>query len=389
MRAPIGLAIGHCRSKEGTNMSRLRIPFLLTAVLLFGAHSVLAADYAVGTCKPSLHSYPSISAAVSSVPAGSTVEVCPGTYAEQVNISTPLTLEGISSGNSNQTIITVPSEGLSENGPGLAAQVLVTGVSPVNITNITVDGTGNNLSGSIYLAGIYYASGPSGVIKDVTARDQMDAGKGVGIWVENTNGAAQSVTIEDCSVHDFDYSGIIVSGNLTSAVKSNHVNASKATSFVYGIFVEAAGTVTDNDVTGPGVIVDAEGIAVETPSTTISGNVLTNWQFAFIDFEAAKYTSNTVRNVEDGFYLDVVGATVESNTITQVSNVGIEFNCNSETVKSNTINDAHTGIIDVPTGLSSANTYFNVATLQSTCGDDASAALSKATVTPRRPIVVQ
>ncbi len=59
---------------------------MLAAVLLFGSCSI-AATYAVGTCKPTLPSFLSISAAVSSVPAGSTIEVCPGTYAEQVIIS--------------------------------------------------------------------------------------------------------------------------------------------------------------------------------------------------------------------------------------------------------------------------------------------------------------
>jgi hypothetical protein len=59
-------------------MSRLRILFMLAAVLLFGSCSISAATYAVGTCKPTLPSFLSISAAVSSVPAGSTIEVCPG-----------------------------------------------------------------------------------------------------------------------------------------------------------------------------------------------------------------------------------------------------------------------------------------------------------------------
>jgi hypothetical protein len=43
--------------------------------------------------------FTTISAAVIGVPAGSKIQVCPGTYPEQVTISQPLTLEGISSGN--------------------------------------------------------------------------------------------------------------------------------------------------------------------------------------------------------------------------------------------------------------------------------------------------
>jgi hypothetical protein len=355
--------------------------FLFTAILFFGVHSALAADYAVGTCEPKLHSFSTISEAVSTVPLGSTVEVCPGTYPEQVTISQPLTLEGITSANSDKAIVTSPSGGLSVNGPGESAvQILVT-AGPVNITNIMVDGTGNDLNGSAFLAGIYYGNGSSGVVREVTTRYQLDSDEGVGIWVENTAGTGDSVTIENCSVHDFDYGGIVVGGNLTVSVKANHVNANNATKFVYGIYFEAAGSISANDINGPGTIVDAEGIAVSAPSVTISDNVVANWQFAIFDLEAASYTSNTVRNVEDGIYLNVPGATVESNTITQVANVGIELNCNTATVKNNTVDDAHTGIADVPTGLSPTDSYFSAGVISTSCA--ASAALPKGTPTPR------
>ena len=370
------------RNRQEIVMTPLRILFLFIAVLIFGSHSASATDYAVGTCEPKLHSYSTISEAVSTVPAGSIVEVCPGTYPEQVTISQPLTLEGITSANSDKAIITSPSGGLSVNGPGESAvQILVT-AGPVNITNIMVDGTGNDLGGTAFLAGIYYGNGSSGVIKEVTTRNQLDSDEGVGIWVENEDAGGESVTIENCSVHDFDFAGIIVGGDITVTVKANHVNASSATKFLYGIyFGAAAGSMTGNDVNGPGTIVDAEGISVASPSVSISANIIANWQFAVFDSEAASYTSNTVRNVEDGFYLTAPGATVESNTITQVSNVGIEFNCNTGTVKSNTIDDAHTGLADVPTGLSSTDAYFSAGEISTACV--AGAALPN--VTPRRP----
>ena len=80
-------------------MSRFTILSMLTVLVVLAAHPTLAASFAVGTCKPSLPSYTTISAAVSSVPPFSTVLVCPDTYAEQVTISQPLTLQGVASGN--------------------------------------------------------------------------------------------------------------------------------------------------------------------------------------------------------------------------------------------------------------------------------------------------
>ncbi len=94
-------------------MSRIKFPILLAAALLSGTFPAFATSYAVGHCKPSLTSYSTISAAVSAVPSGSIVEVCPGTYAEQVTITKPLTLQGVISGNSSQPVITVPPSGLT------------------------------------------------------------------------------------------------------------------------------------------------------------------------------------------------------------------------------------------------------------------------------------
>jgi hypothetical protein len=363
-------------------MSRLKILFLVTAILLFGTHPAFATNYAVGTCEPQLKSYAKINDAMVAVPAGSTVEVCPGTYPEQVSIPRAITLVGITSGNSDQVVITIPSGGLFVTASPYAPQV-ETYSGPVNITNITVDGTGNNLNGSAYLAGIYYGPGSSGVIKDVTTRYQLDSGHGFGIFADNTNSTTELLTIEDCSVHDFDYTGISVRGNYTATIKANHVNGSTVTTAVFGIADVSAGSITDNIVIGPGASVNSQGITIQTPSATVTGNTVTNWFYGFVDFAAASYTSNTLRDTAYGVYLEVAGAKVESNTITQSVERGIELNCFAGTVKSNTINDAPIGLDNVPSGLSTTNTYFNVPSFRTTC-TGASAALPKG-MAPRRP----
>jgi hypothetical protein len=376
-------------------MSRLRILLVLAAVSLFGSHSVLAADYAVGTCKPHLPSYSSISAAVAAVPSGSTVMVCPGTYAEQVTISQPLTLIGITSGNTNQAVITVPVAGLVQNVTSIvnpsflfAAQVLV-GAGPVNITNITVDGTGNALSGTgTRIAGIFYESGSSGVVNQVTTRFQEDDETGTGIWAENNVSGA--VTIQNSSIHDFDHSGIEVGGSgLTITIKANRVSAATttATADILAIVIvsAASGSVSSNTVTGPGTGFDTQGITVDVPVVTVTGNSVTNWYYALLDFDAgATYTSNTVGNpAAFGVLLEGTGATVQSNIITGTE-VGVEFECNTNTVKNNTINDATFAALDsVPPGFSMANTFFNAAAIRTDGCDTAKPAFSKG-VNPKR-----
>jgi hypothetical protein len=149
---------------------------LLAIGLLLAVRPMLAATYAVGTCKPGLPSYTTISAAVSGVPPGSTVLVCPDTYPEQVTIAQPLTLKGISSGNAGQVVITVPGSGLAlvttGYGYSIAAMVDVT-AGTVNICDITVDGIGNAVPGGTWFAGILYNDGSSGTVNAITARNLL------------------------------------------------------------------------------------------------------------------------------------------------------------------------------------------------------------------------
>lgn len=68
----------------------------LALVILLGlGGQAFSTTVAVGTdpaCQPSLVHFASIQLAVSSVPAGSTIKICPGNYAEQVVINKKLTL---------------------------------------------------------------------------------------------------------------------------------------------------------------------------------------------------------------------------------------------------------------------------------------------------------
>jgi hypothetical protein len=346
----------------------MKIKYAIVAVLVLVGSACYAAttDYAVGTCLPKLHSYSTISAAVAAVPSGSIVEVCPGTYAEQVTISKPLTLEGITSNNSAQAVIAIPSGGLS--GSGLVAQVTVT-AGPVNITNITVDGTNNNLNGNPTLAGIYYAPGSSGTIKFVTTQFQLDAGNGLGILA---NG--ESLTIENCSIHDFDFAGIELNDSAPSTVNENYVNLASATGLVTGIIVVNAGSVTGNTISGPGNSVDSQGIVVDSEGATVMNNTFTNWLYAIVDYAGAKYTSNTIRNTGVGILLGASGATVDSNVVTQAVFDGIEFSCSTNSAKGNTLNNMAVGIDGVPASVTSTNTYYNVHETRNNCDAPTSAA---------------
>jgi len=353
-------------------MSRLRASLLSVAVLLFSAQLALAANYAVGTCKSSLPSYPTISAAVAGVPAGSTIEVCPGTYSEQVFINQALTLEGIASGNSSDVVILPPASGLttvtdSYSGLTFAPLVEVT-TGPVNISNVTVDGTGNNVScsnpGQTWLIGIFYNDGSSGTVNEVTARNMTTSGcgDGTGVWAESSG--SDAVTIENSSFHDNEDSSIISYGSLVATIKGNTTVGS-----TYNVQWLSLGTVTANVFEGAyyGIYSESSG--------TISGNTITNSTFAGLypfGFGAV-FTSNKISASPYGIYLLDFGSgdTFKSNTITKTG-TGVEFNCYAATVSSNIINDAGTGLDQVPSSFSGSNHFDNVATIRTNCASVAS-----------------
>ena len=367
---------------------------LLSFVLAVAAQPLVAATYYVGTCKA--RAYGTIGAAVAAVPAGSTIDVCPGTYPEQVVISRALTLQGIISNSSSQAIITVPSSGLATTSSihwgTVAAQVEVT-AGPVKITNITVDGTtgSSNCPSSDYI-GIFYSSGSSGTVNGVETRNQncnIYNGTGIGIWAENGAGASESVTIENNNVNNNSSVGIGVCSNqtpstLTVSIQNNYVAGGVAGGlpyFEYGIDVEGnvGGSVSGNTVGPAGAGINAGSPSISVSKNTVNGgssvgiyltgaadvsdNTINGANFGVLVGAAGSVTSNNLSNNSAyGIYIQVNDATVEKNIIFQTW-TGIELLCKTGTVSGNTINGAtKVGLDSVPAGFTGVNNLYNVAT---------------------------
>ena len=164
-------------------MSRINFIRTLSIVVLTLSTQLLSAmvTYQVGGCKPRITNFTSISAALAATPAPNIVMVCPGTYKEQVVIDQPVNLEGVETTNSALATIQPPGGGLaanatSDSGQSVAAQIWVNNVTgPVNITNITVDATGNGVSNPNFVAGIFYQNS-SGAVNQVVAFNQTTGG---------------------------------------------------------------------------------------------------------------------------------------------------------------------------------------------------------------------
>jgi hypothetical protein len=369
---------------------------LLFLVLVLAAQPLVAVTYYVThqptlLCTSSKSPYSifiTIQDAVTQVPAGSTINVCPGTYVEQVVISQPVTLRGVSYGGQSQVVIAMPSTPLTPTSSiyfsSVAAQVQVT-AGPVNISNITVDGTAesSNCPSDSYYFGIFYSSGSSGTVDEVEARNQNCNPLGVGIGAENGSGATESVTIENSNTNAASTIGIYACSEespstLSASIKSNNITGSEfgillpcpgvtgsisgnvinAVENSVGVSTSSPATVSGNTVIGP-----ANGVGISVNAAPdILDNTIQGAAWGVYLYAAGTITSNHILN--SGYYgiyfaSNATGATVKSNIITG-GPVGIEFNCNANTVSGNTINSVTTGLGAVPASFTGVNKFYNV-----------------------------
>jgi len=333
-------------------MREIVFPFL-TAFSLLGC-SALAQTFYVGSCHTG--SFPTISSAVnsSSVPAGSTIRVCPGTYVEQLVITKSLTLQGITSSGSDAATIVgsiTDSSLLDYLGMLNRPSVLVEGAT-VNLTNINIIANYTDTSCSTIITGIFYASGGSGTVNHVNMSILPTVTPGclasVGIWAENENIDLTTVTIQNSTFEVLDQGIWAHSGQLP------------------GFAPVLSLTATSNQIFGAPS--SGNGVYVSQATGTISSNVMAVGDMG-VNLDTNAYilvTNNTI----DGFY----GAYVQQPKPTITNNkirayIGIDFLCNAGTVTGNIFMGGwgamdSTGLYFIPVGFSGTNTFYNVMTPQ-------------------------
>jgi parallel beta-helix repeat protein len=327
------------------------IAFVLAAGLL-GQNLFATTKVVVGpsTCMPAYPHYSDIQTAVSSVPFSTTVMVCPGTYPQQVIISQPITLQGVTDGTGNSAVITVPGGGLVQNGTSVsfgpvAVQLLVQNTVGVTIKNLIVDGTGGNCpAGSNRNVGI-------GVFNVGTPNDGTSAAKIQNVVVRNDMvcfgdgilADTSYLTITGSEIHDINQTAIDAY-NAKYTITKNSIQRAHA----FGIVLvnNAIGSlVSGNNVSG-----SFNGIFSEGPnSATISGNTaLNNTQVGvWISASHQLVTQNVVSNSEWLLVVEGGGAnTVQNNTLNDASVDGVLdfFSLGGNVITNNTVNEAQFGI---------------------------------------------
>jgi hypothetical protein len=372
-----------------------------------------ASSVTVGLCAgPGTH-YSSIQAAVNAVPAGSTIGVCPGTYAEQVTITQNLTLKGIAAGSSDAAVVVVPLGGLVTNGVTdifgfpTAAQIFVQNAA-VSISHLTVDGANDGLTDcSIDAIGIYYQNSSGTITGNAVRNVLLPTGlqgcqDGLAINVESNTGSPV-VTISNNSVRNYDKNGITVSGpdngsagpaakitgNTVIGLGATTVTAQNGIQIGYG----ATATVTSNNVIDDIYInppdcgnspsnpcYGASGILIfGSAGVTVTGNTVESTQIGIVPVtESASLTANGtfvkanhIGGTQNYDAIDLCsdGNTAQGNVIygSAESGIHLDDSCSPSTggnsnVTGNNINEACAGILlGTGTGNTTApNTFSNV-----------------------------
>lgn len=347
---------------------------------------------------PNKVSYDSLTDAVQGVPAGSTIQVCPGSYAEQVVIDKSLTLKGIASGNGAYPVIVAPVGGLTTNAMGLsispffpnsamAAQVVVQNGANVTVNGIALDATASTPICNAIVVGVLVQES-SATLTDVAVKNQLQIGpfpcpaaaRGVGILTQNDTTTAQATKVQSSTFT-----------NNGQAIESDGA-ANTA-------------TITNNSFAGNPAS-NGNAISIVSGNSTIQGNTIADFNYPpagtdvnsgsfaiFVDcVSSGTVANNHISSSQAGVYLSPgcgTGVSITGNDISGASLIAIEVSgtnglvqgndirssltairfagaAASNTVQNNTINDACAAFSSNPTAGTNAllnNKVFNASNL--------------------------
>jgi parallel beta-helix repeat protein len=337
------------------------------------AQSAMASTVVVGpaTCEPGKVHYATIGSAIGAVKTGSTVLVCPGSYPEQVAITQPITLKGVTDGTGNAAIITVPAGGLVVNGSSptefgaLTAQLSVQNAVDVTVSNLVIDGTGSGcVTGANREVGIFVLNTANSEIADTTVRyEQTGCAIGEGIVTDTSY-----VTISSNVVHDIDRSGILVLAGADS-VESNDIQ--NAALYGIGLYYTNETVVSSNqaaNMSQAAIWVEYSNNSIVKSNTLLSSTApgangaIGVWIYSS---SSNSVTSNITNDYSYGIALQGSGNNVvQSNKCTQSGSDGLyeDTSLGGNIVDKNTVNEAAYGLFtdsSVGGDTLTPNTFYN------------------------------
>jgi nitrous oxidase accessory protein NosD len=357
--------------------------------------------------------YATITSAVQAASPGDVIEICPALYAEQLIITMPLTLRGVSSDvdisaylpccNEVKRVLLQPS---MQDLQGLPFESVITvmNTNGVTIDNLVVDASQNTVSGCVIaLNGVTFYNA-SGRLQNSTVQGAQlpnpqsctsFSGNGFGVVVSSSDSNSHSIEIKNNSIHDYQRDGIEVSNTGVSVdVENNNVSGlgpgAGVNQFAIFLLNGAVGRIEGNIITegscgtlsptdcvnlrSEGVVLRAVGDGV-----VVDHNVINHVQSGiFLNaVNNARITNNLIGNIDALDGIDMQGTSnslVAGNTIysavplTNLSEGIFEaYGAGSaggtegyNEICNNTVNDAYSGVVFVATSHVQDGRYWNV-----------------------------
>ncbi len=307
--------------------------------------------------------YSTIQSAITAAATGDTVEVCAGTYTEQLTITTDLNIKAV--GSANLVLPASPVNDTTTCDDAYGAAWNNYDQEAVSICGATVHMTGLNVS-AIWpesyqtcegnLAGIFVGGGSDFVAKNVSVTgagvpEDSDVfscqyGDGIQVGTSRTspNESAQA-SLKNVTVTDFQKNGIYADGSGTV------VNVNKATLTGYGPAEEGTnGIEIKNGAKGVITKANISQIECDESAPSCGPDGLYNYQAdALLFYGAAKGSSVTHSTVSDndvGLYYGSEAATeptspevtISHDTFTSNRYIGVQFDQGDASLNDDTIN---------------------------------------------------
>jgi len=354
--------------------------------------------------------YSTITDAVNAAAPGDVVAICPALYAEQLVITKPLTLRGLTV-NSVSRVLLQPALVANFGGLPFEAVIAVVNTNGVTIENLAVDASNNTVSGCTpNLAAIYYYNSSGTVDHNAISGAQLanplscgggpPGGNGFGVQVDADQSGSFSVTVEHNSIHDYTKDGVHALGSgVTARIEENTISGvgPSVGELQFAVFVlnGAVGLIKGNVITEGlcGALsysdcynLRSEGVTLRAAGdgTVVSDNVITDAQAGIFINGGNRFrvTGNTIRNIDAASGIDIQGSATGSftnsvigeNTISNVGPFNVGFTTNEEGcgideytgtgvsgnfLMHNRVNDSYCGVAYVTADRVVSGTYHN------------------------------
>jgi parallel beta-helix repeat protein len=354
-----------------------RLIFISAAILLpalIAATPTFAATVAVGTCMPGKVSYDNLTDAVQGVPTGSTILVCPGSYAEQIVINKSMTLKGVTNGNSGYPVLVPPAGGMVTNATGLnvfsffgagtqfAAQIVITGGVTVTLSGLALDATGYNLPTCYPVVVGVLIQDSSATLAGMAIKNQLEtgpppcnaAGSGAGVLAQNDTGLALTVNVHDSTfvnaAQTFESDGATTTSTFNNnSLIGNPASNANAINILSGNSTIQGNSISDFNypLAGTNINAAAYGIFIEcVPGGTVAGNTISNSQVGIYLYNgcATNSVSVTGNKISDAAFIGIdvgsLNGLVQNNDIrTTQTAIRIPGSSAGNTIQGNNIND--------------------------------------------------